>query len=293
MPLSVPVPETLEEAMSPVWLNAALGQRFPEIRVTSVTPGPIVSRVSTNARFRITCEPDLPPGLPDHLCIKGYFSDLSEWAVLSRTAGEPEALFYRELAEFAGVRTLRSFYADIDPTTHHGVVISDDVVQQGARFLDALSDFTPDQAAQSLEQYAVLHGRTWGWEQLADPRLSPRVAATLRARGVPEIRGNFDGPIGAGVPSEIRDADRLVNVVGLLQKHLISAEPRLPPPWRRAYRQLVPRRRWAPVPGGLAVGPARAVVSRRGLPHCMRHRSRRPPSGRTRPPHPLPRVSRC
>jgi hypothetical protein len=226
MPLSVPVPETLEEAMSPVWLSAALGQRFPEIRVTSVTPGPIVSRVSANARFRITCEPHLPPGLPDHLCIKGYFSDLSEWAVLSRTAGEPEALFYRELAAFAGVRTLRSFYADIDPTTHHGVVISDDVVQQGACFLDALSDFTPDQAAHSLEQYAVLHGRTWAWEQLADPRLSPRVEATLRARGVPEIRGNFDGPIGAGVPSEIRDADHLVNVVGLLQRHLTSAQPR-------------------------------------------------------------------
>ena len=148
------VPDTLEEAMSPDWLNAALGQRFPTIRVTSVVPGPIVSRVSTNARFRITCEPDVPPGLPDHLCIKGYFADLSEWAILSRTAGEPEALFYRELAELSGVRTLRRFYADIDPTTHHGVVISGDVVQQGAVFLDALSDFTPDQAARSLEQYA-------------------------------------------------------------------------------------------------------------------------------------------
>ena len=225
-PPSLHVPDTLEEAMSPDWLNAALGQRFPTIQITSVAPGPIVSRVSTNARFRITCEPDVPPGLPDHLCIKGYFADLSEWAILSRTAGEPEAFFYRELAELSGVRTLRSFYADIDPTTHHGVVISDDVVHQGALFLDALSDFTPDQAAQSLEQYAVLHGRTWGREQLADPRLSPRVEATLRARGVPEIGGNFDGPIGVGVPSEIRDAEHLVNVVGLLQGLLASAEPR-------------------------------------------------------------------
>jgi hypothetical protein len=223
---SVPVPDTLEEAMSPDWLNAALGLRFPAINVTSATRGPIVSRVSTNARFRIACEDDLPDGLPAHLCIKGYFTDCSESAVLSRAAGEPEALFYRELAAAARVRTLRAFYADVDPLTHHGVVISEDVVEEGALFLDALSVFSPDQAAQSLEQYAVLHGRTWEWDHLTDPRLLPRVEATLRARGLPEIRGNFDGPIGAGVPPEVRNAERLVRVVGSLQGLLSSAEPR-------------------------------------------------------------------
>jgi phosphotransferase family enzyme len=221
----VQVPDTLEEAMSPDWLSAALGQRFRSIRVTSATRGPIVSRVSTNARFRIACADPLPDGLPAHLCIKGYFSDCSESAVLSRAAGEPEALFYRELARTSRVRTLRAFYSDVDPVTHHGVVISGDVVEEGATFLDALSAFSPEQAARSLEQYAVLHGRTWESDQLTDARLAPRVEATLRARGVPEIRGNFDGPIGAAVPSEVRDPDRLVRVVRLLQGLLSSAEP--------------------------------------------------------------------
>ncbi len=78
---SVPVPDTLEEAMSPEWLSAALGLRFPAIKVRSATRGPIVSRVSTNARFRIVCEDDLPDGLPAHLCVKGYFTDCSESAV--------------------------------------------------------------------------------------------------------------------------------------------------------------------------------------------------------------------
>jgi hypothetical protein len=223
---SVQVPDTLQEAMSPDWLNAALGQRFPGIRVTSATRGPIVSRVSTNARFRIACEGGLPDGLPANLCVKGYFTDCSDSAVLSRSAGEPEALFYRELATAARVRTLRAFYADVDPITHHGVVISEDVVAEGALFLDALSDFSPDQAARSLEQYAVLHGHTWGRDMLNHPWLSPRVEATLRARGLPEIRGNFDGSMGAGVPKEVRDAERLVKAVGLLPELLISAEPR-------------------------------------------------------------------
>jgi hypothetical protein len=220
------IPDTLAEAMSPEWLSAALGQQFSGIRVVSASLGPIVSRVSTNARFRITCEGGMSDQVPSHLCIKGYFADCSESAALSRVAGEPEARFYRELVEVTGVRTLRAFYAGIDPLTHHGVVISQDVAQEGAVFLDALSAFSPDQAAQSLEQYAVLHGRTWRWERLGSPWLSPRVEATLRARGLPEIRGNFESLIGAGVPSEVRDAERLLKAVGVLPELLSSAEPR-------------------------------------------------------------------
>ena len=32
----------------------------------------------------------------------------------------------------------------------------------------------------------------------------------MRARGLPEINGNFEGPIGAGVPAEVRDGERLL-----------------------------------------------------------------------------------
>ncbi len=223
---AVPVPDTLEEALSPEWLSRALGGRFPGLRVRSVTPGPIVSRVSTNVRFRLECAGDRPAGLPAHLCIKGYFSDYTEAAALSRAAGEPEALFYRELAEATRVRTLPSFYADVDPATHHGVIITEDVAQGGAVFLDALSRYTADQAAESLEQYAILHGRTWASDRLDRPWLGPRIERTLRARGLQEIRGNFDGPIGAGAPEEVRDAERLLDAVGRLPPLLARAEPR-------------------------------------------------------------------
>ncbi len=49
---SIAVPETLAELLTPEWLNGALSTRFPGVNVTDVTPGPIVERVSTNARFR-------------------------------------------------------------------------------------------------------------------------------------------------------------------------------------------------------------------------------------------------
>jgi hypothetical protein len=223
---SVRVPDTLEEVLSPEWLTAALGRRAPGIRVTSARPGPVISRVSTNARFQIECAGGQPPGVSANLCVKGYFTDCSVTAAMSRSAGEPEAQFYRHLADGTGVRTLRCVYADVDPLTHHGVVITEDVAHEGAEFLDALSTYTPDQAAQSLEQYAILHGRTWRSDGLGAPWLAPRVEATLRARGIPEIRGNFEGPIGAGVPEEVRDAERLVAAIRTLAGVLPRAEPR-------------------------------------------------------------------
>ena len=51
--VAVPVPNSLDEALSPTWLTAALQPRFPGIEVRRVTPGPVVDRISTNARFAV------------------------------------------------------------------------------------------------------------------------------------------------------------------------------------------------------------------------------------------------
>ena len=67
------MPDELDEVLSPSWLTAALGERHSGIDVTGVVPGPVVSRVSTNARFSIECAGELPAGLSRDLCVKGYF----------------------------------------------------------------------------------------------------------------------------------------------------------------------------------------------------------------------------
>ena len=217
------VPDTLEEALSPAWLTEALALRFPGIKVIEVTPGPVISRVSTNARFRIECACDVPEGLSPDLCVKGYFTDTGR---VSRQAGVPEVSFYRDLAARSGVRTLSSVYAGIDPATYHGVVITQDVVAEGARFLDARSDYTPDQTAESLEQFAALHAALWGDASCGRADwLAPRLASTLQVRGVPEIRGNFEGPIGAGVPAAVRDPQRLVGAYRQLAAEAAGETP--------------------------------------------------------------------
>jgi hypothetical protein len=221
--MTAPVPETLEQLLSPSWLTSALTPRFPGVEVTHVTPGPVISRLSTNARFSIECAGGLPEGLSANLCAKGYFTEVGR---AFRYVGEPEALFYREAAESTGMRTLHSVYADVDPETKHGVVITEDVVAQGATFLDARSDYSPDQTAASLEELAKLHATTWGNPEYAKADwLASRLESYLMQRGVADILGNFEGPIGSGVPEEMRDAQRLVDSLHWLAKEVDGADP--------------------------------------------------------------------
>jgi hypothetical protein len=218
------VPDALEEVLSPAWLTAALGQRFPGIAVTAVTPGPVVSRVATNARFRITCaDGTAPAGMSSDLCAKGYFT---EAGYEFRHAGEPEACFYRDVAPRTSLRTLRAVYADFESETKRGIIITEDVVAQGAVFLDALSDYSPQQTAESLTQLARLHAATWCAPALADaPWLANRLSSYLILRGTKEIASNFEGPIGAGVPAELRHADRLVEAYWQLATDAAVASP--------------------------------------------------------------------
>jgi hypothetical protein len=209
---TVPVPDSLEQALSPQWLTAALQPRFPGIDIRAVVSGPVVDRISTNARFTIECAGGVPDGLSPALCVKGYFNEIGRKA---RNIGAPEAYFYREVAATTGVRTLRSVYADVDPDSQHGVVITEDVVSQGGTFLDGNSPYTADQTAETLAELARLHAATWAEPRYADVAwLGPRLGRVLEVWGQPNtiatIARNFEGPNGQRVPAEVRDAVRLV-----------------------------------------------------------------------------------
>jgi hypothetical protein len=211
---TVEISDSLDDLLTPAWLSAALSLRFPGTNVTAVTRGPVVERLSTNARFHIECSPDVPAGLSPDLCVKGYFSEQGR---ALGAAGEPEATFYRDLAEATGVRTMRSVWADVHPQTRHGVVITEDVIAAGGEFLDALTPYSVDQVASTLGELARLHAFDWEYSASVDTSwLTPRIASTMQTRGLPEIRGNFEGPNGVRVPPEMRNAEQLVDAVRVL-----------------------------------------------------------------------------
>lgn len=218
-PVETQVPDSLDEALSPAWLTAALGTRYPGVNVTAVDAGPVDERVTTNARFRISG--DLPDGLPQNLCVKGYFSD---YARPGRAAGLPEMRFYRDGLHLVGIRSLNPVWVGIDERTSNSVLITEDVIAAGGTFLDAHAPYTPDMAATLLSDLATLHATTW-----CDPRFEwlgkDGMARRLRVRGEPEIRANFEGPVGAGVPAEIRDPRLLIDAyTAMAQQNLAATE---------------------------------------------------------------------
>jgi hypothetical protein len=217
--LEPPVPVTLDELLVPGWLGAALAPRFGDVGVINVIPGPVISRVSTNARFTIECAGTVPDGLPSALCAKGYFTEQQRPFA---HVGVREVMFYRELAEPSGIRTLRPVYAGIDHACTRGVVVTADVVAAGGRFLDARDDYSPDQVAESLDQLAQLHAFTWRDRRYtAAPWLRPQMQAYLESRGLPEITANFDGPLGDRIPAAAKHPSRLLEAF----RNLPSALP--------------------------------------------------------------------
>lgn len=221
--MTVHVPDELEELLTPEWLTAALAPRYPGIRVTAVEIGQVIRRVSIVAFFQIECEGGVPEGLSTNLVAKGYFGEHLRQV---RYVGEAEAFFYREIVEPAGLRSMRCVYADIDPESRHGVVITEDAGVAGGTFLSALSEYRPDTVAESLEQYARLHAATWSNPRYAnESALAPRFVGLSDRFDARFLDVNVLGPLGDAIPSEARDPDRLASAYRTVVARAATATP--------------------------------------------------------------------
>jgi hypothetical protein len=195
------------------WLSDAL-----ELDIEQVLVGPIDDRVSSNVPVGV----ELKDGTQRDFWIKGYFTELGQ---AYRQAGVPEVMFYRELADSSQLRTLRSVYTEVDADSLANVVITEDVGRSGAVFLDARSPYSPNQAAESLSQLALLHSQTWLQPVAQSPWLTPRLTSYTALRGVKEIASNFSGPIGAKVPKGVRDAEQLYDAFKRVALEASEATP--------------------------------------------------------------------
>jgi len=207
------VPTTLAEATSAEWIGSILGAD-----IVRVTVGTVDERISTNTPILV----ELADGSRRELWIKGYFSDVGR---AFRRTGIPEAVFYRKLSGWVGVRTLRPVHAEFDPDTGANVVVTEDVAKSGARFLNSLSPYSASQAAESLGQLARLHSATWMHAIGNSPWLEPRLLGYTIARGVGEIRSNFEGETGAGIPAEVREPERLYAAYKVVATDAATAAP--------------------------------------------------------------------
>jgi aminoglycoside phosphotransferase (APT) family kinase protein len=212
-----PAPLEVEQVLDADWLSAALSQDRAPVRVRGFE---VVETLGPSA-LKIRIALDLEPGsdVPDRICIKGVFDPaLATW--LTSGAQKAEAWFYRDVASTLSVRVPRCYYAGVDDATGAGHIIMEDLVPQGVRFLSALSPYTMEQAGQSLDQLARLHGGTWNADPAAAPwvndklsyfHANPPVAAERLTELMRQERGDR-------LPEAIRDGDRIYAAIAALAR---------------------------------------------------------------------------
>ncbi|MET0378777.1 MAG: phosphotransferase [Spongiibacteraceae bacterium] len=175
--------------------------------------------MATKVRFEVDYE-DAPASAHRAFCIKGFFG---EGALIGATIAnsQAEANWYLKFAPHSRVRTPICRYAAIDPQSGHGIVIMEDVVAAGGRFLSALEPYSPDQAAASLDQLARLHAEHWGGNLLDNYSwIERRLLDMASAPWVPldMLQDMLDGERGVPLQRAIKNAERIQRGIEALAK---------------------------------------------------------------------------
>ena len=205
-----PAPTRQDVALSPEWLTFAISQAYPGIEVTAVN---IVETQRTMAvKIRFTVEYAKPaPGVPTAFCIKGFFDvapDIARAAFTEIREGD----FYTKIAPGLSMRLPRLVYAGADRTAQVGLILMEDLIVQGARFLSALDTVEVDTAALTLGQLAKLHASHPTPEALAKVSWVPEQLATMDPTGyvtAEQLQTMLDGPRGEGLTARVRSAETL------------------------------------------------------------------------------------
>jgi hypothetical protein len=208
---ALPLPAS-PEAADTQWLSSALSRGGCAVSVRRVQREDVVHGAATKIRVRL--DYDTNPGLPEVLWIKSGWEPHSE-AMEHIGAYAREAYFYRTLADDVGIRVPTCFYADWNS---HGqsVVILEDLTQRGATLWSCLEPRTVEDVSRCCETLANLHAHWWQNESVLSrppldiPMRSQGPLATWpRMNGASRLREMLDGPRGAGLPSHIKNGDRI------------------------------------------------------------------------------------
>jgi hypothetical protein len=171
----------------------------------------VLRTVATKVRFTV----DFGGDDRRALCLKGLL-DVDEQTARAGSVMVLEADFYEKLAPRLSIRRPDCVATIIDRDAQSGIVIMRDLIAEGARFCSALEPFGVEEAAQSLEQLALLHTRRELLEQMSWVR--PRIAQLAQAAYVPlpTLQEMLDGARGEGLPVRTRNAPRLLEALKAL-----------------------------------------------------------------------------
>jgi Ecdysteroid kinase-like family len=150
------------EQVTCAWLESALRQQRPRLKLQSAQTVDVIPGTSTKIRMRVRATG--ADDLPTTLIVKGGFEDHS-------AAMGPmylnEMRFYRDVQPHVAIRSPRCYYAGTDPGSHQSIVIMEDLVARGVRFCSPLQPQSPAQVARRLSSMAQYHAATWNSAEFA------------------------------------------------------------------------------------------------------------------------------
>lgn len=203
---TLPVPATLDAALSPEWLSEALAGVAQGKAVSSVETVEVIKTVATKVRFAVAFE----GSQEQHgFCLKGLL-DVDEMTARGGSTCVLEGDFYARIAPQLNVRVPEAVAVVTDREAQQSVLIMRDLIAGGARFCSALEPFTADEAADSLRQIANLHA---GSAILGEtPWITPRAAQLARMPHMTAeiLQELLDGPRGDNLSAEVRNGARLI-----------------------------------------------------------------------------------
>ena len=211
------LPRSIEE-LTPNWLSAALGERFPGIEVTGLDIVQVISGTTTKIRLKVSYANGIMlDGPPETLCVKGGFDERLH-SFNTAALYQLEANFFRYLAPRLSMPLPRCWFAAAEKG--QGIVIFDDLVATGARFWLPTEAWTVDMVAAALESLAALHAGTWGMDAAPFPWLthgSPQVQAMIPALFSDENWNDMlSRPDARFVPPSQLDRDRMMRAFSAL-----------------------------------------------------------------------------
>jgi Phosphotransferase enzyme family len=195
------IPRTREELLDPAWLQAALDEIDDDDMILTVeTTGTSKTRLE-KLRFEVTVNGPRGRRVGNY-CAKATLDG-------SDGGSATEAMFYMDVAPRLDIRRPRVHYAAVKGMA--SIVVMDDIVALGGKFMNPHFPFTQEIVRGTLSQLARLHATTWGLGPVADiPWLDHGLARFVAMHDAHALQKLLDDGRAEGFAPEICSGDNLL-----------------------------------------------------------------------------------
>lgn len=221
--IELAVPETLEEALDPRWLGAALAPYSGGAAIVDVQLSELVQAMAAKARIAVTFASE--PDRPHYFCVKGFLdTDLDRGSTGEVTTRESH--FYARIAPHISMR-VPACPAVVTDGSGQAIMVMEDVIAKGGHFCDTHSPFTVAQAQSTLDQVARLHAASHLLR--ANPWIPRGLGWMAESRNFPQdwIHAQMHDGRGAGLPAPTLDGANLLAALRVMARLSADGEQTL------------------------------------------------------------------